>query len=78
MSINIQNENEFVEKATNGSDILLNIEDDEMALSEHIEEFSQRTIFSFINLVLFTFVCFFDIKDIVKIFQAPALRQIQW
>ena len=52
---------------------MLNTEGDEMALSEHIEEFSQRIIFSLIILVSFTLICFTDIKDIVKIFQAPAL-----
>jgi len=49
------------------------ISDDEMALSEHIEEFSQRTIFCLFTLLTFTLLCFADIKDIVKIFQAPAL-----
>jgi sec-independent protein translocase protein TatC len=47
--------------------------DDEMALSEHIEEFSQRIIFCLFILLAATLICFFDIKDIVKIFQAPAL-----
>lgn len=49
------------------------ITDDEMALSEHIEEFSQRIIFCLFILVAATLICFFDIKEIVKIFQAPAL-----
>ena len=44
-----------------------------MALSEHIEEFSQRTIFCLIVLVLISLVCFIDVKEIVRIFQAPAL-----
>mgnify|MGYP001424861233 CR=1 FL=1 len=47
--------------------------DDEMALSEHIEEFSQRTIFCLILLVFATLLCFIDVREIVKIFQAPAL-----
>ena len=47
--------------------------DDEMALSEHIEEFSQRLVFCLTLLVLTTIVCFIDVREIVKIFQAPAL-----
>ena len=49
-------------------------EDDEMALSEHIEEFSQRLVFCAIvfNFVQFL-LCFADVKEIVKIFQAPAI-----
>ena len=46
---------------------------DEMALSEHIEEFSQRFIFCLCLLTFSTLVCFTDIKEIVKIFQAPAI-----
>jgi sec-independent protein translocase protein TatC len=46
--------------------------DDEMALSEHIEEFSQRLIFCLILLSGFTVFCFADVKEIVKLFQAPA------
>ena len=49
------------------------VADDEMALSEHIEEFSQRTIFCLILLFTSTILCFTHIKEIVKIFQAPAL-----
>ena len=49
------------------------IVDDEMALSEHIEEFSQRLIFCLILLVLSTLICFADIKQIVQIFQIPAV-----
>lgn len=48
------------------------VADDEMALSEHIEEFSQRLIFCLILLICFTIACFADVKDIVKIVQAPA------
>ena len=47
--------------------------DDEMALSEHIEEFSQRLVFCAIFLFLITLVCFADVKEIVRIFQAPAI-----
>ena len=39
--------------------------DDEMALSEHIEEFSQRLIFCLVSLFLATIVCFADVKEIV-------------
>jgi sec-independent protein translocase protein TatC len=61
---------DFIE---NESTNINTISDDEMALSEHIEEFSQRTIFCLFTLITFTLACFVDIKDIVKIFQAPAL-----
>jgi sec-independent protein translocase protein TatC len=47
--------------------------DDEMALSEHIEEFSQRLIFCLICLFLVTILCFADVKEIVRVFQAPAI-----
>ena len=47
--------------------------DDEMALSEHIEEFSQRLIFCLIILIGSTLLCFADIKQIVQIFQIPAI-----
>jgi sec-independent protein translocase protein TatC len=49
------------------------VQDDEMALSEHIEEFSQRLIFCLVFLFLAICVCFVDIKEIVQIFQAPAI-----
>jgi sec-independent protein translocase protein TatC len=49
------------------------MDDDEMALSEHIEEFSQRLIFCLLFLLFATFVCFADVKEIVRIFQAPAI-----
>jgi sec-independent protein translocase protein TatC len=49
------------------------IQDDEMALSEHIEEFSQRIIFCLLILLGSTLSCFADIKQIVKIFQMPAM-----
>lgn len=47
--------------------------DDEMALSEHIEEFSQRLVFCLIFLLLATLICFADVKEIVRVFQAPAI-----
>ena len=47
--------------------------DDEMALSEHIEEFSQRLVFCAIILLLTTLLCFADVKEIVRVFQAPAI-----
>ena len=70
MSTNFLKENSFFESSGEDIDTFA---DDQMALSEHIEEFSQRIIFSLITLVSFTLICFTDIKDIVKIFQAPAL-----
>ena len=48
-------------------------EEDEMMLSEHIEEFSQRIVFCVLILVLATLFCFTDVKEIVRIFQAPAV-----
>tara|TARA_B110001452_G_scaffold52042_1_gene39642 strand:+ start:7012 stop:7782 length:771 start_codon:yes stop_codon:yes gene_type:complete len=52
---------------------MLEAEGDEMALSEHIEEFSQRIVFCIINLILATLLCFANVRDIVKVFQAPAI-----
>lgn len=52
---------------------MLESESDTMAISEHIEEFSQRVIFCTGTLVLITILCFTNVRDIVKIFQAPAL-----
>ena len=49
------------------------IVDDEMALSEHIEEFSQRLIFCLIFLFFSIILCFTDVKEIVRVFQAPAI-----
>lgn len=49
------------------------INGDEMALSEHIEEFSQRLIFCILALITATLTCFADIRQIVKVFQAPAM-----
>jgi sec-independent protein translocase protein TatC len=49
------------------------VDDDEMALSEHIEEFSQRLVFCLIFLLFATLICFADVKEIVRIFQAPAV-----
>jgi len=53
--------------------VMIEAQGDEMALSEHIEEFSQRVVFCVINLVLGTLLCFANVRDIVKIFQAPAI-----
>jgi sec-independent protein translocase protein TatC len=47
--------------------------DDVMVLSEHIEEFSQRLIFCLGILVSSTTACFMDVRQIVKLFQAPAI-----
>ena len=47
--------------------------DDEMALSEHIEEFSQRLLFSLLFLLFVIIICFSDVNEIVKILQVPAL-----
>ena len=47
--------------------------DDKMALSEHIEEFSQRLVFCLVFLLFATIVCFADVKEIVQFFQAPAI-----
>jgi len=49
------------------------VEDDEMALSEHIEEFSQRLVFCVIILSIMTLLCFAEVKEIVQLFQAPAV-----
>ena len=49
------------------------INDDEMAISEHIEEFSQRFIFCLGILISSILICFTDVKQIVKCFQAPAV-----
>ena len=62
----------FLNNDSNQSN-LTKIQDDEMALSEHIEEFSQRLIFCLILLVISTLLCFTDIKQIVQIFQIPAV-----
>ena len=53
--------------------IMNNDADDEMALSEHIEEFSQRTVFCIVLIILATLTCFADVREIVKVFQAPAI-----
>ena len=53
--------------------IMTSSADDEMALSEHIEEFSQRTVFCIVIIILATLTCFADVREIVKVFQAPAI-----
>ena len=47
--------------------------DEEMALSEHIEEFSLRLVFCFLSLSFAILICFTDVKEIVRLFQAPAV-----
>jgi hypothetical protein len=46
---------------------------DEMAISEHIEEFIQRFFFCLICVSFLTLICFGHVKEIVKVVQAPAL-----
>ena len=61
-------------KVISRSQINMNVlVDDEMALSEHIEEFSQRLVFCLVFLLFATIVCFADVKEIVQFFQAPAI-----
>ena len=50
-------------KQENGLKMCL-VKDDEMALSEHVEEFSQRIVFCLILLVLASLLCFIDIREI--------------
>lgn len=68
MSNSINNKNKLV----NQSD-LEEINGDEMALSEHIEEFSQRLLFCLGVLLTVILLCFIDIRQIVQVFQAPAI-----
>ena len=50
-------------KVISRSQINMNVlVDDEMALSEHIEEFSQRLVFCLVFLLFATIVCFADVK----------------
>jgi sec-independent protein translocase protein TatC len=68
------NKNIYKKNHKTDTNIKMNITaDDEMALSEHIEEFSQRLVFCVIILIITTLVCFADVKEIVRIFQAPAV-----
>ena len=61
-------------KVISRSQINMNVlVDDKMALSEHIEEFSQRLVFCLVFLLFATIVCFADVKEIVQFFQAPAI-----
>ena len=64
--------NSFESSNKTNIDSLSMINGDEMALSEHIEEFSQRLIFCISVLITAILSCFADIKQIVKVFQAPA------
>ena len=65
--------NEFSQKYGVTTTRFVSVNADEMALSEHVEEFSQRLIFCILLFFATTVVCFTDIKQIVKIFQAPAI-----
>jgi len=47
--------------------------DEEMAFSEHVEEFSQRFIFCLIYFFFTTIIFITKINEIVKLFQAPAI-----
>ena len=40
--------------------------DDEMALSEHIEEFSQRLVFCLVFLLFATILCFADVLFVIN------------
>jgi len=66
--------NEISKKSALTQEVSLSeLNGDEMALSEHIEEFSQRLIFCIFILITSTLTCFLDIRQIVKVFQAPAI-----
>ena len=65
--------NEFSQKYGVTTTRFVSVNADEMALSEHVEEFSQRLIFCILLFFTTTITCFTDIKQIVKIFQAPAI-----
>jgi len=65
--------NEFSQKYGVMTTRFVSVNADEMALSEHVEEFSQRLIFCILLFFVTTVICFTDIKQIVKIFQAPAI-----
>ena len=65
--------NEFSQKYGVMTTRFVSVNADEMALSEHVEEFSQRLIFCILLFFTTTITCFTDIKQIVKIFQAPAI-----
>ena len=60
-------------KIINSAIVMNSSGDDEMALSEHIEEFSQRVVFCVCVVIVTTLISFTDVKEIVKIFQAPAI-----
>ena len=49
------------------------VTENKMGVSDHIEEFSQRLIFCVLTFIVVTLVCFTDITQIVKVFQAPAI-----
>lgn len=64
---------EFFQKYGVAPKRFFSVNADEVALSEHIEEFSQRLIFCISLFFSSTILCFTDIKQIVKLFQAPAI-----
>lgn len=53
--------------------LMVSTVDDEMALSEHIEEFSQRLVLCLGSFILGTLSCFINVQSIVRVFQAPAI-----
>ena len=73
MHIKFINQNQTKPKSRNNLVNMLATNDDEMTLSEHIEEFSQRVVFCLVILVIAILICFTDVKDIVRVFQAPAI-----
>ena len=74
MLSNLLKQTNFIYSTAKQSPVKMNMAaNDEMAISEHIEEFRQRLFFCFIILILSTFVCFADVKEIVRVFQAPAI-----
>ena len=54
------------------------ISGDEMALSEHIEEFSQRLIFCLICLILATLFCFADRRVDAELFLIAGSHVYSW
>ena len=49
------------------------VANDKMSFSEHVDELRDRIIFSFLLLIMLTLSCLFNLRQIVKIFQAPAI-----
>jgi sec-independent protein translocase protein TatC len=63
----------LISEDQNSSKKITMIVEDEMTLSEHIEEMSQRVSLCFFSLFFVTLLCFSNIKTIVRLFQAPAI-----